>query len=231
MPELKDLEEYFMRTKKVVFSTVVFAALTALAACSQSADPTLVPKGTPSAVDLVGAPSAVVPTSTETSTPTTPPAVDPNPVPAEPPLALSLKEQIAKLEKSGQVPTLDRTSSLLGIDANNNGVRDDIEAYINSLGFTPAQVRAAMQKAKILQQTLTVNTKDPAAVQQLGEKSMASTNCLGDTFTAPGQRSQVSQMLESYTMNTKTRVMQYLGYNSASSGSVTRLPDGDTCDK
>ena len=147
------------------------------------------------------------------------------------PPTLTLKEQIAKLEKSGQVPTLDRTSSLLGIDANNNGVRDDIEAYINSLGFTPAQVRAAMQKAKILQKTLSVNTKDPAAVQQLGEKSMASTNCLGDTFTAPGQRSQVSQMLESYTMNTKTRVMQYLSYNSASSGSVTRLPDGDTCDK
>ena len=145
---------------------------------------------------------------------------------------LTLKEQIAKLEKSGQLPALDRTTSLLGIDANNNGVRDDIEAYINNLGFNPAQVRAAMQKAKILQQTLTVNTKDPAAVQRLGEKSMASTKCLGDTFRAVGQSSsELSQMLESYTMNTKARVMQYLSYNSASSGSVTRYPDGDTCDK
>ena len=177
MPELKDLEEYFMRTKKVVTSTVVFAALTALAACSQSADPTWVPKGTPSAVDLVGAPSAVVPTSTETSTPTTPPAVDPNPVPAEPPLALSLKEQIAKLEKSGQVPTLDRTSSLLGIDANNNGVRDDIEAYINSLGFTPAQGGRDAVEGEVLQ----------AHVFQEGQTS----HDFGDDFADDGEFSRL----------------------------------------
>ncbi len=45
----------------------------------------------------------------------------------------ALREQIAQLEKSGQIPSLDRTNTLLGIDANNNGVRDDIEAYINSV--------------------------------------------------------------------------------------------------
>ena len=72
--------------------------------------------------------------------------------PLSPPL-LSLKDQIAALGKSGQLIAVDRSNSLLGIDANSNGVRDDLEAYINSLDYSAAQVRAAMQKVRILQLT------------------------------------------------------------------------------
>jgi hypothetical protein len=144
---------------------------------------------------------------------------------------MSLKAQIEDLEKRGVLPKLDRSSSIAGPDTNANGVRDDIEAIINALSLTAEQKKAAMQKAGVLQQTLVVNLNDPAAVQRVGDALMASTKCLGEYFTAPGSRSEMSQRIESMTANTRERVTRYMGFNSASSGSVTRYPDGDTCEK
>jgi hypothetical protein len=129
---------------------------------------------------------------------------------------LSLKEQITKLEESA------------GPDVNNNGVRDDIEAYIAALQLTEVQKKAAMQDAKAMQMTLTVDTTDKAAVQKVGEIMMASSNCIGDRIT---NFTDYSLKLESITANTKERAKQYIKFNTASSGSVTSMPSGDTCEK
>ena len=61
--------------------------------------------------------------------------------------ALTPQEQIAQLEASGSLPSLDRTDSISGIDANANGVRDDIEQYIEKKYAEPSQRAAAMQTA------------------------------------------------------------------------------------
>ncbi len=37
--------------------------------------------------------------------------------------------------------------------------------------------------------------------------------------------------IEALTANTKERARRYLDYNRAASGSVTRLPDGNTCEE
>ena len=147
------------------------------------------------------------------------------------PLPPSLKEQIAALERSGQLIALDRSDSLLGPDINKNGVRDDIDAYINSLNLTPPQTKAALQKARALQMTLSVDATNKVALLRVGELSMASTNCLFDQVGDIQLASKVGRAIESRTANTKIRVMKYLAYNSARSGSVTTLPDGDTCEK
>jgi hypothetical protein len=141
---------------------------------------------------------------------------------------LSLKEQITKLEDSGALPKLDRSTSIAGPDVNNNGVRDDIEAYIAALQLTEVQKKAAMQDAKAMQMTLTVDTTDKAAVQKVGEIMMASSNCIGDRIT---NFTDYSLKLESITANTKERAKQYIKFNTASSGSVTSMPSGDTCEK
>jgi hypothetical protein len=55
--------------------------------------------------------------------------------------ATSLPEQIKALEDSGQLPKLDRSSDIRGPDADNNGIRDDIDAWIAAQPITDAQKR------------------------------------------------------------------------------------------
>jgi hypothetical protein len=189
--------------------TLIYAfACAKLAACNPSSGGAIRSPGAPSAVDIMGPPPL-----------------------HNSPSNLSLKEEIAKLEQSGQVVPLDRSDSLLSPDLNVNGVRDDIRAYINSLSLEPAKLRAALQNAKALQMTLAVDVTDKAAVQAVGDIQMASAKCFVRVFNGDPNESQISHALESKTANTKTRVMKYLAYNSASSGSVTSSPSGDTCEK
>ena len=64
----------------------------------------------------------------------------------------SFKEAFSQLEARGELPVLDRTDTIAGIDANQNGVRDDIEAFINSLPDTPVQKKTTVQPATRAQQ-------------------------------------------------------------------------------
>jgi hypothetical protein len=144
--------------------------------------------------------------------------------------ASSLAQQIEALERKSAYPALDRSSDIAGPDVNQNGVRDDIEAWINSLNITDLQRRALMQKARALQQTLLVDPTDKVAVQRVGEALMASTNCGGDRFTPYSEFSHLRGKIEAMTANTRERAESYMQYNKASSGSVTALPNHDTCE-
>ncbi len=92
------------------------------------------------------------------------------------PGSLTLAQQIEQLERKGGYPTLDRSSDIEGPDANKNGVRDDIEAWINTLNVTEPQRKALMQDARATQRTLLVDLTDKAAVQRVGEGLIASTH-------------------------------------------------------
>ncbi|SCK36963.1 hypothetical protein VAR608DRAFT_3388 [Variovorax sp. HW608] len=146
------------------------------------------------------------------------------------PGSLSLSQQIEQLERKGGYPTLDRSSDIAGPDANKNGVRDDIEAWIGTLDVTEPQRKALMQDARALQQTLIVDLTDKAAVQQAGEKIMAAVNCGGDRFTPYAQFSKLGGKIEAMTANTRQRAERYMQYNKARSGSSTTLPSYDTCE-
>jgi hypothetical protein len=141
---------------------------------------------------------------------------------------VSLKEQITKLEDSGALPKLDRSTSIVGPDVNNNGVRDDIEAYIAALQLIDVQKKALMQDAKAMQMTLTVDLTDKVALQKVGDALSASINCLSDNIPNFGE---YSQKIESMTANTKERSKQYLKYNAARSGSSTTSPPNNHCEK
>lgn len=145
------------------------------------------------------------------------------------PGSLTLAQQIEQLERKGGYPTLDRSSDIAGPDANRNGVRDDIEAWINTLNVTEPQRKALMQSARSLQQTLLVDLTDKAALQRTGEGLMASINCGGDRFTPYAEFSQPSGKIEAMTANTRERATRYMQYNKARSGSVTRSKR-DTCE-
>lgn len=70
------------------------------------------------------------------------------------------QQEVARLEASREQPVLEREPTLGGIDANANGVRDDIERYIEKTYTEPAQRQAAMQTARAYQQMLLVEGSD-----------------------------------------------------------------------
>lgn len=142
------------------------------------------------------------------------------------------QEEIARLEASGEPPVLEREPTLGGIDANTNGVRDDIERYIEKKYTEPAQRKAAMQTARAFQQMLVVNKEDSAELDRISANSFRAIACLDDTFVGPDSSNSASVLDEvrAITTNTKNRLKAYLAYNKARSGSVSRLPEGNTCE-
>lgn len=143
----------------------------------------------------------------------------------------ALVQQIQKLEASGQLPKLDRSSDIRGPDVDNNGIRDDIDAWIAALPISDKQKRAARQMARVQQAKILVNLSDKGALQAIGDRSMAGVKCLRLAFMPDFQAGyDLGSQLEAMMANTKERAKQYIAYNRARSGSVTELPSGDTCE-
>lgn len=152
------------------------------------------------------------------------------PATATPTEVATLKAKIQELEASGKLPNLDRSTSIPRPDANNNGVRDDIEAYVAALPITTVQKAAAMQHAKVFQQTLTVDLNDKVLLDRIGALNARAINCASDVFMSNYQDGyDLGSKLEAMTTNTKERAKQYLAYNRAVSGTSGTMPTANTC--
>jgi hypothetical protein len=143
----------------------------------------------------------------------------------------SLAQQIDKLEKEGQLPQLDRSSDLKGPDQDNNGIRDDIDAWITAQPITDVQKKATQQMARVQQAKLLVDLGDKTALQALGERTAAAVVCMSDSFAPERQAGRdLGNQIEAITANTRERAKQYIAYNRARSGSTGRLPKGNACE-
>jgi hypothetical protein len=143
----------------------------------------------------------------------------------------TIEQAIMAAESNGSIPKLNHDNTIAGLDNDNNGIRDDIDAYIATLPYTEVQKKAVQQDARALTATLTVDKTDKAAIRSVGEKLVNAVNCIHDQFQdGTTIASKLLSDNEKMTINTKNRFIEYEKYNSARSGSVTRLPDGDTCE-
>lgn len=132
----------------------------------------------------------------------------PTPVSTEPLEKGKVADGINQLEKEGKYPVLDRSDTLLGTDSNSNGVRDDIENYINSLeDVKPNQKNALMQLAYSLNYSLTPECPptEKACLLRAMEKFDMATNCLRAMFDNSTLEHQYFKTLEAFTFNTKKR--------------------------
>jgi hypothetical protein len=141
-----------------------------------------------------------------------------------------LKERMVSSENSKASPGLDRSKDIAGPDANANGVRDDIESWINAQPVNDRQRKSLVQDARATQRTLLVDLKDQAALQKTSDGLAASLNCGGENFPDYVVFSRLAGKIESMTANTKERAARYMQYNAARSGSSTTMPSGDTCE-
>ena len=146
---------------------------------------------------------------------------------------LTPAEKIAKMENSGELPKLDRTDTVAGIDADQNGIRDDIDAYIQKTYPTEEQRKAVSQYARSLQSSILVNKEDKIAVKAITNEKARAISCIFEKIPneqSPNNGSVVEEILGA-TTNTKKRLLEYIALNKSLDGTVISLPSGDVCDE
>ena len=130
------------------------------------------------------------------------------------------------------LPELDRTNTVEGIDADRNGIRDDIDGYIKNTYPAPEQQKAVSQYARSLQSKLLIDHKDRNAVRASSKVSSKAIGCIYEKIPqgkSPNAARVVQETL-SLTTNTKQRLMAYLAYNKAMDGMVISLPSENVCE-
>jgi hypothetical protein len=207
-------------------------ALTSATATVTSSSPaTLIVKGTVSLGDL---PASAIKTSTDTFTIRQDRTLPFNPstlqwtIKGQSP---SVASAIANLENTGQLPSLDRSTSLTGPDSNGNGVRDDIEAYVASLPDSAAQKAALLQTAKALGAALTAggSATDNTTLQGVGTAIGRAVHCIWTRYDSSVAGDRVTT-IRNLVVNTQQRFTAYEQYNTKRSGTESRGPSGDSCD-
>jgi len=99
-------------------------------------------------------------------------------------------------------PLLDDAPDLAGIDANHNGVRDDIERIILNAPLSEKHRMATMRLAKALQEVMAEPPLDREAARQRGRQTLDAAICLA-SLGAPLR--SLGTELEAYTFNTPAR--------------------------
>lgn len=143
---------------------------------------------------------------------------------------------ISELEATGLLPRLDRSDSLLGPDANGNGIRDDIDAYIDGLGIQQQNKAAARQLARSSQSVMKLvqagQLSDPVKVKETKRLGSRAVHCYFSRVDIKTPDNwNVFNALEKMSFNTRARANAYIQYNQALSGTTWTLPEGDTCDE
>ncbi|MBN2896561.1 MAG: hypothetical protein JXK05_11805 [Campylobacterales bacterium] len=124
-------------------------------------------------------------------------------------------------------------STLLGIDSNNNGVRDDVERWIFSEYDHPVVQAAAMQNAKVFQIILV----DPSKARQTKKVMENAHDCivyyqlyadnLNEELLIP-ENIEIYEESLPIILNTKERSRAYYKYNQVLSGGIYPLRNIET---
>lgn len=147
---------------------------------------------------------------------------------------ITTKEQVfQKLEDEGKLPKLERTDSILGIDQDQNGIRDDIDSYIKEKYTDELQKKAVQQFARVSQLKLAVNLEDEVALQESSNEADRATTCVYERFNNDPNidASEVIDEIGSITRNTKKRLQAYYKYSDALDGFVFTISQRDYCDE
>ena len=127
----------------------------------------------------------------------------------------------------------DLTAGLKGVDADGNGIRDDIDRLITlKYSATPEMKKALEQEARALQKSMESTTRQQALAA--GDEIMRAGGCSFKIFlNMPGSlelRDKASNEIGALTANTRERFKAYWNAESLKGGGVFRQPDEPVCD-
>lgn len=110
---------------------------------------------------------------------------------------------------------------IIGEDKNQNGVRDDVENFINSQSGISENVKAAMmQNAKAIQKALKVGGGPES--KEVAEEIFRAVQCMGKVTREQGP--DWDSVLESKVVNTSARSQRYIEFNASLSGGLYGAP-------
>jgi len=125
-------------------------------------------------------------------------------------------------------------STLLGVDVNHNGVRDDVERWIYKTYKHPIERGIMLQNANRLQTQIS-NISKAHDYAKLSDKSLSCEYYLEETyewFRKKYEYSITSKEIKKIQFNNSKRYIEYQKYNAQFNGEVFEskiLPDKDNC--
>jgi hypothetical protein len=140
----------------------------------------------------------------------------------------------ASAENTPIIDNEDLTPGLKGVDANGNGIRDDIDRLIAlKYSTTPAMKRASELTALSLQKAMEAKTREEAKIA--GDEIFQAGHCVFKAFPhgKPGDikfQEQMSTEIEALTANTKERFKAYWNGEKLAGGMVFKYPKVSSCE-
>ena len=117
-------------------------------------------------------------------------------------------------------PGVNGKLTLVGVDADADGVRDDIQRYIALTYPNSAKTRAALtQYAKVIQAAL-LDANDKVKSVQHGEEVSKSSECLWYTLGSVDAAHKAGSLLREVALNTDERNRAYFAYDDKLGGEV-----------
>lgn len=115
-------------------------------------------------------------------------------------------------------PGVNGKLTLAGVDADADGVRDDIQRYIALTYPNSAKARAALTQATKLMQSELLDASDKSKSMQHAVEDDRSGECLASL--RPDDFVNIERALEAKFLNTEERIRAYLKYNDQLGGEV-----------
>jgi hypothetical protein len=136
------------------------------------------------------------------------------------------------------IPDLDKSDSLQGVITNKDGFRDDLKKIVDE-NFTndPEIKKAFYRNFRIKSEILELDSiSDPkeyrTKVREIDKQRSDSWFCLLNRLDKKGLlNTNLTELMSSFTYNTKKRIDAYERFNQALDGTSTTVPDGDICEK
>lgn len=144
----------------------------------------------------------------------------------------SIQNSLKEVRTSNFLKNEDKTKTIGGIDANSNGVRDDIERYINlKYGNNPEFVSVYMQYAQELRRKLTLASDDREVYRRASHKVSRQMVCTSkiDYEVEPEKMYQDTMIIYALSVNTKQRMAESNRISSLVSGMTFTLPTEEHC--
>ncbi|WP_166256189.1 hypothetical protein [Marinobacter salicampi] len=133
------------------------------------------------------------------------------------------------LEKEGVLPKLDRSDSLVGIDADDDGIRDDIETFIEQKSVPEPQKEGLRTFARGMQDIQAADQITPEIAGSITDTYSAEYFCLTAFSDNMDEMLRIFSEVEAFTANTPKRAERYLEYTEAMDGRNMSLPSSSRC--
>jgi len=125
---------------------------------------------------------------------------------------ISIPDAVAKAQAAGELPVLDTTASLGGVDANHDLVRDDIETYISKQPYNEEQKAALRQLSVAYTSAITSDITNITSANAAYYQLASAIFCIVRRFP-DGRSSEIISEFEEINANTYERTKSYLKWN------------------